>query len=111
MFKFVKSVAAISLAFGLAFAANAENGSEIVINSQGLRTVTVAYGDLDLTTAAGQETLSSRVKAAVRKVCGANNGRPTASQIQDYRTCTTHASQSALASLDKETRTRVAANF
>lgn len=111
MFNFVKSVTAISLACGLAFTANAEENSEIVINSQGYRTVLVAYGDLDLTSPAGQDTLTHRVKAAVRKVCGGTNARPTLDEVRAYRDCSSQASKNALASLDSQTRARVAMAF
>lgn len=34
----------------------------------------VAYGDLDLSSDAGQGTLNKRVRAAVKRVCGAGSG-------------------------------------
>ncbi len=34
----------------------------------------VAYGDLDLTSEAGQSTLSKRINAAVKRVCGYTGG-------------------------------------
>lgn len=34
----------------------------------------VSYGDLDLTSDAGQSTLSKRIRAAVKRVCNGNGG-------------------------------------
>jgi UrcA family protein len=111
MANFIKTVAAISIACGLTFAANAKNNSEIIVDNQGLRTVIVTYGDLNLATVAGQQALSTRVRSAVRKVCGDTTALQRLSDMQDYRDCTRKASQNAWASLEKQTRERLAANF
>ena len=111
MSKFIKTIVAVSLVCGPTFTVAAENKSEIIVNDQGFRTVEVAYGDLDLSTAAGQETLSNRVRVAVRKVCGDSSARQSLGELRDYRTCTSKASENAMASLDKETRARLAVNF
>ena len=111
MSKFIKTITAASLICGLTFVANAESNSEIVVNEDGVRTIAVAYDDLNLSSAAGQQTLSTRVRAAVRKVCGHTTARQTLEEMQDYRACTTKASQNVLASLDTETRSRLAFKF
>lgn len=106
MSKFIKTVAAVSLACGVTFAANA--GTGIVVNDQNIPTITVQYGDLNMDSAAGQETLSTRIRAAVRKVCGHTNGRQSVKEMTDYQNCVAQASQTALASLDSQTRARFA---
>lgn len=47
--------------------------------------VRVAYGDLDLTSDAGQDTLNQRIRSAVKRVCG-SMGR-SASEAIDYAGC------------------------
>lgn len=111
MSKFIKGITAACLACSLTVAASAENNSEIIIDEQGFRTITVTYDDLDMSTAAGQKALSNRVRAAVRKVCGGTTGRQSLSESQGQRSCTSEASQNAMASLAKQTSARLAANF
>jgi UrcA family protein len=63
MFTIVRS-AALACALGISAIATpvqAERGE--------LREVTVEVADLDLTTTAGQKTLDTRLRAAIRKVC------------------------------------------
>lgn len=47
--------------------------------------VRVSYGDLDLTSEAGQETLSKRIRGAVKQVCG--RPQPSASGYLQNRNC------------------------
>jgi len=111
MSKFINTITAISLACGLTFGASAQNNSEIIINDQGARTISVTYGDLNTATQAGQEALSNRIRSAVRKVCGATTARKRLEEMQDYHACTNNAWQGALASLDKNTKSRLAFNW
>lgn len=54
--------------------------------------VSVPYGDLDLTKDAGRRTLDARLERAARKVCGgATTPVRDLSQLQNYRTCVTGA--------------------
>ncbi|HEX4740223.1 MAG TPA: UrcA family protein [Caulobacteraceae bacterium] len=69
MFRFNKALATVvfagaTLIAGGALAAPPANGSDAVVR------VVVTYGDLDLGTAAGANTLRSRLDAAVAKVQG-----------------------------------------
>lgn len=108
MSKFIKMIAAVSLACGMTTSVNAEDNSSIIVNQEGFRTIEVNYGDLNLSSAAGQETLSNRIRVAVRKVCGYTNARQTLEEMQDYRACSTKASENAFASLDSNTKARLA---
>ncbi len=108
MSKFIKTIAAASLVCGVAFTANAENNSDIIVNQQGVRSVEVSFDDLNLSSAAGQQTLANRVHVAVRKVCGYTSARQTLAEMQDYRACTIKAADNALAGLDKDTKARLA---
>lgn len=55
----------------------------------------VAYGDLDLGSAAGAATLNGRIKAAVRQVCGTGSSRSLA-EFQSIHRCRVAARASAL---------------
>jgi UrcA family protein len=53
--------------------------------------VSVPYGDLDLTKDAGCRTLDARLERAARKVCGGIATSRDLSQLQNNRTCVTGA--------------------
>jgi UrcA family protein len=53
--------------------------------------VSVPYGDLDLTKDAGRRTLDARLERAARKVCGGATPVRHLSQLKNYRTCVTGA--------------------
>ena len=57
--------------------------------------VKVSYGDLDLSTAAGQDELEMRVHGAAQEVCGEVHSR-IASEIRDNRECRQIAVSQAL---------------
>jgi len=76
--------AAISI--GVAMAAHAEES------------ITVPYGDLDLNKQAGAETMMSRLKAGVDRVCG-EPGHRTLAQRQQHRACSKQALDSAVAQI------------
>ena len=59
-----------------------------------VRTATVEYADLDLTSEDGQSTLQGRLKGAVRKVCGAYDAKNLV-DVQDHRVCMSEAQASA----------------
>ncbi len=61
------------------------------------RTAIVKYGDLNLSTAKGREALSSRVKFAVRQVCGS---RPHYRQTLAERAPAIQCEKSAMADAD-----------
>jgi len=50
------------------------------------RTITVTYGDLDLSKTAGIEKLYQRLKVAARNVCGSRDVRDL-NAVQDWRRC------------------------
>lgn len=62
-----KTIFAIAIAAASAFAAAPASAQQPV---QGEYLVFVPYGDLDLASAGGTETLDRRLKAAANKVCG-----------------------------------------
>lgn len=69
--------------------------SVVQAETRSYRTAAVAYGDLDLASAAGQATLQSRIKAAVRRVCGSGMGRQALSAAMDAQRCHAEAMASA----------------
>ena len=72
----------------IGFSASASAGNRIE------RTAVVEYGDLDLTTEDGKSTFSSRIRGAVRQVCGSYN-RKNIVERRDYGACVDQAQQSA----------------
>jgi UrcA family protein len=54
---------------GLAALATIALFASVPAAAQGPSQVRVAYGDLDLTSDAGQETLNKRIRGAVKRVC------------------------------------------
>ena len=61
----------------LAGQAQANNYSETLVKSSAVRSQTVSYDDLDLSSSQGQESLYYRVSAAARSVCGSSDYRIT----------------------------------
>lgn len=74
----------------------------------------VQYSDLDLSSAAGQKRLATRIKSAVKSVCGSSRTISLAEKL-DHERCKRDALESALPKADrtiaryKETK-RMAAN-
>lgn len=79
----VKTLSIITFGFMAALsmtaAADSFNETTVTTSANGLRSATVSYADLDLTTAAAQETLYYRLSGASRKVCGSSDIRRTGS--------------------------------
>lgn len=74
------------------------------------RSVTVSYDDLNLSSESGRDRLTTRVKMAVRQVCGSAN-RLTLNERAAKQTCELHASRQAdtrLASLFNGSSARLA---
>lgn len=111
MTNFIKIISAVALAGTLTATASAQGVSAISVNEEGYRTVEVTYSDLNLSTAEGQKAMANRVRIAVRRVCGGPAMRPTLAGSESYRSCANRAMQNALASLDKQTKVRLALNF
>lgn len=74
--------------------------------------VTVPYGDLDLTKEAGRKTLDARLERAAQKVCGPVGSLRDLAQLQARRTCLAEARVSyqtqLVAALDAANARRVA---
>jgi UrcA family protein len=88
--------AALAAAIGLGGQASA-NRTDIRTESQ-----RVPYGDLDLTTEAGAQTLAERIRLAAARVCQKASGGQSWIQLRrDYRDCVTDATQHAVAQVDK----------
>lgn len=81
------AAAAIAVAAtGFSASASAQNRT--------VKSVTVSYADLDLTSADGQSSLDGRIKGAVRQVCGSYNSKDLGDTL-DHRGCTKEAKLSA----------------
>ncbi len=82
---------AFSVAASVSMSAAADNYSETTVSTsaEGLQTMTISYADLDLSTAAAQETLYYRLSSAARKVCGSSDVRRTGSvrQAAENKSC------------------------
>ena len=66
--------------------------------------VTVSFADLDLSKAAGAQTLYKRIKAAARQVCGSIDGY-TYMKSQRWRECYQSAIADAVARVDRPSLT------
>jgi UrcA family protein len=76
------AVAVAGLLAAAALPSSAADVTEVRANEITERVeIAVPYGDLDLNTAAGQETLQNRIASAARKVCGGGRYR----EIGDLR--------------------------
>lgn len=74
------------------------------------QSVSVRYDDLNLTNESGRDRLTSRVKMAIRQVCGSNSRRTLAEKAETRR-CEAEASRKAdtqLASLFNGTNAKLA---
>lgn len=69
--------AVIGLTAGVALNASADTYGETLVttSAEGLQQITVAYDDLDLSSARAQETLHYRISRAAEAVCGPTNPR------------------------------------
>ena len=57
----------------------------VTTSAEGLRTATVSYADLNLSTAKARETLHYRISRAATKVCGSHNLREVGSLARASR--------------------------
>jgi UrcA family protein len=86
-----------SLSIAAALVATALPATAIAQEPTASASIAVRYGDLDLGTAAGRQSLDSRVSAAVRRVCARVVGGGVEDWIDHWR-CLREASARALTS-------------
>ena len=86
---------ALLLALGLAASIGAANATTAAPAAQSLR---VAYGDLDLSHAAGVDALYARLRAAAAQVCNPSDTQDLRSQVS-FRACTVRALDDAVAAV------------
>jgi UrcA family protein len=67
--------------------------------------VTVSFGDLDLSKAAGAQTLYKRIKAAARRACGSIDGYTYMKPQSSWRKCYQSAIADAVARVDRPSLT------
>jgi UrcA family protein len=82
--------------------ATAVSAAPIVCAQAGVKqtSVRVAYGDLDLSTRAGAATLLKRMKAATRRVCGAEPSPREIAAMSRHQVCAQDAMSRAVAAID-----------
>ncbi len=82
-------------------AASAQAGNESHSHDGAFEThsITVRYADLDLDSAAGLDTLYSRIERASRQVCGRADGRNLALAAQ-WRACRNEALDTAISRIE-----------
>jgi UrcA family protein len=73
---------------------------DVVINASGAREKVVEYGDLNLSSPRGVETLYRRISRAARTVCGVENGRQPVDLAMRARRCKNQAVADAVARID-----------
>lgn len=79
------AIAVVGLLAGAALPASAESVTEVTADRlTEVVEITVSYADLNLDTAAGQETLQNRIASAARQACGSGRYR----EIGDLRAAT-----------------------
>lgn len=97
------AAAVIGIAAGVSLNASADIYGETVVttSAEGLQQVTVAYDDLDLTSAKAQETLHFRISRAAEKVCGPTNPRAAGgiTQATENRQCYESAVSDAMSQM------------
>jgi UrcA family protein len=93
---------ALCLALGITTAGQPARagGSDIVTQSK-----TVSYADLDLSQAAGAQTLLARIHGAAKWVCGPAEGHEDLQDVTSYRTCIKLAEDRAVADVNRPTVT------
>ena len=64
------------------------------------RIVRVPYGDLDITSAAGIQTLTHRIKMGVKRVCGARPEIKKVPALWSWKACQEQAFSDAMAQVD-----------
>ena len=85
------AVAAFCAAAGTTFQAQANEVTEVVTSSaRAPQQLAVNFGDLDLSSAKGQEVLYYRLSRAAEAVCGSDNVRITGSVSQATRNASCH---------------------
>ena len=85
-----------------AFTSETSYGKTVVTTSaEGLRTATVSYADLDLSTNKAQETLRYRLSYAAHKVCGSSRRSAAGSlaQASKNRSCYNSAMDEAMSNV------------
>ena len=104
--------AVFCLCAAVSLAASADRYSETYVSTaaQGLRTVTVSYADLNLTSTAGLETFQRRVSKAARHVCGSANLREAGSlrQVSEIKNCQERAMSEAMSQISSRQLASVA---
>jgi UrcA family protein len=82
--------------------ARAADISETVITAaDGVRRQAVNYGDLNLATQRGVETLYRRIARAADNVCGTDYGRQPLEQTLNARRCRDNAVKAAIVEVDR----------
>lgn len=84
----------LALLAGLCTAAPLFSG--VVAAAEPVRSVTVGYGDLNLESHAGIDTLYSRLQSAARQVCPTDSSTPLAAKLA-YRACRQEALSNSIA--------------
>ena len=83
--------AVISVAATLSMATSAADYTETIVTttSEGVRSATVSFADLDMDHAGAQDVLHGRISLAARKVCGSSDWRVAGSlqQALENRAC------------------------
>jgi len=95
-------VASASVMANPAFNTETSYGETVVTTTaEGLRTATVSYADLDLSTAKAQETLHYRLSYAAHKVCGSSDRSDAGSlgQASKNRSCYNSAMDGAMSNI------------
>ena len=80
MFASLALVPVLSLGAGAAHAQSVDADSEV-------HSMTLSYGDLDLSTAKGRSTLNARIRRAAAEVCGQQAGVRQQPLEPEYRAC------------------------
>ena len=70
-------------------------------NADEVRTVRIAYGDVDVTTAEGRATLEARIDAKLRKACSLGASRYTHGRWVVDSQCLTKARAAALTEVER----------
>ena len=98
---FCAALLGVAASASVAVSAADYSQTHVTTSTEGLRTTTVSYADLDLSSAEAQETLRRRLSRAALKVCGSPNLRITGSlaRAAENQNCSDNAVAEAMRSI------------
>ncbi|GAA5052799.1 hypothetical protein GCM10023208_14100 [Erythrobacter westpacificensis] len=96
-----------TIAFVALGATTSAAAQDLVVRENGVHSIEVRFGDLDVQSTDGQRRLESRIRAAARRVCGDAPKRLSLEETMDIRNCVNLARDGAMTALASNTSERI----